>query len=416
MILAAILLPVDWEVAGLRLTPLRLVLLALTPALAIGLLTGRAGPITGTDIAVMGLAGWIVIALTVTHGMVRFGYAGITVVELLGAYLTGRVLVRSAAAYRTLLRLMAGIMVVLLPVALIEFATGRMPIPDLMRHLGDSTVRGDSAYGRLGFERVYAVFEHPIHFGLFCALGIANFAALWRGWPMRRAAAIGLAGGLTFLSLSTAPLLAAAIQAGLMLWGRLTGRAWRSLALLVVAGYVALDLLSNRTPVTILIETLTFNPMTGWVRIAVFEAGIEAVRTNPLFGIGFNDWPRPAWVTASIDNFWLLTAIRYGVAAVLLAALAFGLHFWRAARAPLSGDAAALRSAHLIGLVALCFAMTTVHLWGAMGVFAMLYLGAGAWTYALPDAAPLAAAESDMPRRIRRRYSRFAPSAPHRTG
>lgn len=410
VLFAALLLPVDWEVAGLRLTPLRIVLLALVPPFVIGLLSGRAGRVTGTDIAVVAFAGWIALALTVTHGLGRAGYAGITGVELLGGYLAGRMLIRGAEDYRRMLRMMVWTMALLLPAALIEFTTGRMVIPDLMRHLGESTTRGASAYGRLGFERVFSVFEHPIHFGLFCALGIANFAALSRG----RAAAVGLAGAMTFLSLSTAPLLAAAAQAALLLWGLITGGAWRALALLAAAAYVTVDLLSNRTPVTILIDTLTFNPVTGWVRLAVFEAGMASVRANPVFGIGFNDWPRPGWVTASVDNFWLLTAMRYGVAAALLAALAFGLHAWRAARAPLGGAAAALRTGHLIGLVALCVSMLTVHIWGAMGVFAMLYLGAGAWTYAGSGEAPEPDRDEDVIGRLPRRYTRFAPSATER--
>ena len=410
LLFAAMLLPVDWQVAGLRLTPLRLVLLALVPPLVLGLLTGRAGRLTGTDIAMFALTAWIALALTVNHGLGRAGYAGITGVEALGGYLAGRMLVRGAQDYRRLLRLMAWTMLLLLPAALIEFTTGRMVIPDLMRHLGDSTSRGASAYGRLGFERVFSVFEHPIHFGLFCALGIANFAAFCHARPLRQALTVGLAGGMAFLSLSTAPLLAAATQVGLMLWGRITGGAWRGLAILAAVTYVTVDLLSNRTPVTILIDTATFNPVTGWVRLAVFEAGMASVRANPVFGVGFNDWPRPGWVTASVDNFWLLTAMRYGVAAAGLAALAFGLHAWRAARAPLAGAAAALRAGHLIGLAALCVSMGTVHVWGAMGVFSMLYLGAGAWTHAGPEEAPSPGAEKGA-RRVPRRYTRFAHTA-----
>ena len=388
LVFVALLLPIDWEVAGLRLTPLRLLLLLTLPLLVLGFLSGRAGRVTGTDLAILAFAGWVALALTVIHGLDRAGYAGITVVEALGGYLAGRMLIQSAGDYRNMLRLMAWTMVLLLPAALIEFATGRLVIPDLMRHLGESTHRGASAYGRLGFDRVFSVFEHPIHFGLFCALGIANFAALHRARPVLQAVKVALAGAMTFLSLSTAPLLAAATQAGLMLWGKATGGAWRWLSVLAVASYLTIDLLSNRTPVTILIDTMTFNPVTGWVRLAVLDAGMASVRENPVFGVGFNDWPRPGWVTSSVDNFWLLTAMRYGLAAALFAALAFGLHALRAARAPLTGDAASLRTGHLIALAALCVTMLTVHVWGAMGVFAMFYLGAGAWIYTTPLEAP----------------------------
>ena len=68
-----------------------------------------------------------------------------------------------------------------------------------------------------------------------------------------------------------------------------------------------------------LITYLTFNSGTAYWRLHIWNFGSAEVWRNPLFGIGLNDWARPSWMwTASVDNFWLLTAMRYGIPAFLL--------------------------------------------------------------------------------------------------
>jgi len=47
------------------------------------------------------------------------------------------------------------------------------------------------------------------------------------------------------------------------------------------------------------------------------------VRAHPVFGIGYGDWARPNWIPASVDNFWLLTAMRHGVPGLGFLAAAF---------------------------------------------------------------------------------------------
>ena len=121
---------------------------------------------------------------------------------------------------------------------------------------------------------------------------------------------------------------------------------------------------------------------------------------HPLFGIGLSsDWGAPWWRPPSVDNYWLVVAMRYG-----LPALAFTVAGHRAAcgadlaRRGLTEEAASYRKGYLIALAGLFLVLGTVHIWGAVSVFIMFYLGAGAWIYAAEprrpgprDAAPRAA-------------------------
>ena len=173
-----------------------------------------------------------------------------------------------------------------------------------------------------------------------------------------------------------------AIQIGLILWGRLTGNRWWLLTILFSVTYVTLDLLSNRGPVILMIETLTLNPQTAWWRVHIWNFGTQSVMAHPFLGIGLNDWARPEWLASTVDNFWLLLAMRHGLPAALMLVLGLVWHVWQIIRARDLSDAdAQIRTAYIISFVALCFGLSTVHAWGAPSVLIMFYFGMGSYFY-----------------------------------
>ena len=377
-----LLTPIAFEVAGVRLSPNRIFLLIAIVPYAVNIISGKVGRFTAVDLFFLLHGVWIFVALIAVHGTSRIPFAAITAVELIGGYFVGRILIRDTAGYQLLFRIMMIALIVLLPFALIEAVTGKLIIPDLLRPMFQTPIRGGSAYGRMGLERVYVVFDHPILWGLFCSLTLANFIKMARGNLLKIGFGSTLSIFTTILSLSSAPLMACGLQLGMLAWGWIMRGRWKLLLIMTVVGYVVIDLLSNRTPVTILIDTMTFNPGTGYTRIAIFDAGWAAVKGSPFFGVGFNDWPRPSWVTSSVDNFWLLTAMRYGFVGVGVLILALLAHFVLLARAKITDpDALSIRIGHVIALAGISFTMVTVHIWGTMSVFVMFYIGAGAWIY-----------------------------------
>lgn len=416
-----VLMPMAFNIADLRLTPLRIVLLVLFVPFLIRIFAGKAGRVTVVDVLMLLHAFWIVLALMVVHGVAKLPFAGITMVELVGGYILGRVLVQNAEDYRRMIRFLLYAMIFLAPFAIIELLTARMIIPELVGTVFETNQRHESAYGRIGLERVYSVFEHPILYGMFCSLAIANLFYMARGTSLLRYGAAVFATFMTFMALSSAPLLAIGVQVLMAIWDRVTKGAWTTSLIIFVVCYVTIDLLSNRTPITILIETLTFNPLSGWTRILIFEHGIQNVLASPWFGIGFNDWTRPPWLTSSVDNFWLLTAMRYGFVGAGLIILAFVSHFFLLTRAKVTDpDLKRLRTGYAIALGTACFCLVTVHVWGAVSVFMMFYVGAGAFFYTHPESVSGLRDEEPDPKATRRealRYTRFPSNAERaRTG
>jgi hypothetical protein len=147
-----------------------------------------------------------------------------------------------------------------------------------------------------------------------------------------------------------------------------------------------------------IIETFAFNPRTGYGRLEILEYGGASVLKHPVFGIGLSDWERPWWRPSSVDNFWLLTAMRYGVPALVFMWIGIAIHMVQLlARRGLTDEAANYRKGYVL---------STVHIWGAVSVFVMFYLGAGAWIYASPveaAAPPGRAASSHRSRPTRQR-------------
>ncbi|WP_136637786.1 O-antigen ligase family protein [Pseudooceanicola onchidii] len=408
--LLCLFMPFLREVGGLALTPTRLFLLATMLPFLYKLVSGQIGRFTWVDGFMLLHGLWVFVALIAVHGTERIPFAGITVVELVGGYFAGRVLVRDAEDYRWFLRFIFVVLLCLAPLVLIESLTGKLIIPDFFRGIFDTPTRDRSARGRMGMERVQMVFDHPILWGLFCVTMLANFVMLLHGRGVLRWFAAIFVLWLTMTSLSSGPLLACFLSLFLLAWNWIMKGRWKLLIILSIILYVGVDMASNRTPVTILISNLTFNSLSAWTRIAQFDAGMESVRNNPLFGIGFNEMPRPSWVNASIDNFWLVSAVRYGVIAVVSVMLAFISHLWLASRLTISNlDTNRLRIGHLIAFSTHFFVLATVHVWSAVGVFIMFYMGAGAWLYTsqldidpdMPDP------EEEGPQQATSPYSRF---------
>jgi hypothetical protein len=410
--------PSYFFVAGLRLSPTRILLMATFVPLLIRLLSGAAGKLRATDVLLMLFMVWMVVTLLYHHGMERFPYAMISVVELFGGYLIGRVLVRDAADFALLFRIVFWVLLALSPFVLVELLTDRNLLQEISRKVMPTYFKGESSYGRIGLHRVMAGFEHPILYGLFCAVVFAPIMAILGARGGARYALILFLGFMTFASLSSAPLLALFIQLGLMVWAWQTGGRWWLLVGLVVSAYVVVDFLSNRTPVTILINYITFDPGTAWTRILIWDFGSAEMWRHPVFGIGMNDWTRPVWLTGSVDNFWLLNGMRHGVVGAALVVGALSCALWSVIKAAgPTGETARWRRHYVLSIIALYVSLCTVHVWGDTSAFVMLLIGAGVWFSDMPrpnSATDDRTAHHDSPVLKRRLlYSRF-PAQPQR--
>jgi hypothetical protein len=426
--LACIVIPIGFHVGPLAMTTLRLFLLVMLIPLTIQLLSGKFGRLILTDYLFFLHIGWAVVALAVNNPDRVVQQAGSVGVEFLGGYLVGRAYIRTPEAFAALCRALVVIVLCTLPFALHETITGRAIVLEFIRKLpGLTSYEINNNEPRLGLERVQLFLAHPIHYGVFCSVAFSiAFVALdgisTSVWRYTTSALIALAG---FLALSSGALLAIVLQVGLIAWAavftEVKWRWWLLVGLLTLA-YVVIDLISNRTPVQVFMSYATFSAHTAYFRGIIFEWGMVNVWANPIFGIGLNDWVRPSYMTSgTVDNFWLVIALRFGIPGFLFLALGYAYLLYRVIRRDFEGNRtlAMFRRAWVFTFLGLSFALCTVHIWASIYSFVFFVLGAGVWLISVSsDSTSFAMEPESGPMRIGDRslrtsdrltpYTRFA--------
>lgn len=417
--MATLILPVSFDAAGIRLTPLRLFLLVMFIPLTARLLSGEVGRIRAPEIFLALFCFWMVLTIVYHNGAGRLPFAVISVIEILAGYMIGRCLIRGPEDFKYLIRLHLLVLVFLLPFSVMDFVTGNELYSRLLNMIGDAEFRPGSSRPRWGFERVMNGFDHPILYGLFCSMAAANVVYIWRDQIMRALTRLGFVIFMTFMSLSAGAVISTQIQVALMIWHWLTKGQWRLLLGLFVFTCVFLEIVSNRGPVVIFIDALAFSPGTAWTRITQWEWVGRDVMQNPLFGAGLErSWQGPSWLhTRSIDSLWLVVAFRHGLVGVMFQVAAFASVIWiivRVRKSDLPEEYDRLRTGYIITLVGVCFTLVTVHVWDALATYVYVYLGAGMWILTGVGKTAETAADPAGPTPASP-YTRFAPAPPRAT-
>ena len=193
LFLLVLLLPLRFSLGGLALTPIRVLLLLAAVPLLVRWLSGAAGRVTAGDVLIGLHCLWVALALVVLHGTERIPYAGITVIEIFASYLLGRLLIRNAADYRLFFRYFLIALLLLAPFVAVEMATGKLVLSQVLDKLADThpKLQTDADQMRMGFYRAQGVLEHPILWGVFCSMGIANVFYIHRQRLFRSAVLTG---------------------------------------------------------------------------------------------------------------------------------------------------------------------------------------------------------------------------------
>lgn len=383
-------------VGPLYMTTLRIFLIIVIIPLIIRLFLGYYGKILFTDIMFLLHVSWAAIAISVNNPDQMVQQVGSVGVEFLGGYILGRAYIRTAEDFIALCKVLAIIVSLSMPFAVVEAMSGDPLLISMIRKIPGFSSHGIISYEtRLGLERVQFSFAHPIHYGLFCSVvfSLVYVALLGQLAPWRRLFASGLIALCVFLSLSSGAFFAIIIQIALIFWSfvfRKIGIRWWLLFGLFVCSYIAVDLLSNRTPIQVFMSYATFSAHTAYWRGLIFEWGIANVLGNvekgvtgsPFFGIGLNDWVRPSFMhTSSMDNFWLVMAVRYGIFGFLTVAVGYAIGLLRVAQRDFQGDGRLnrLRLAWVFTFTGLSFTLATVHIWTNLYSFVFFMFGAGVW-------------------------------------
>jgi hypothetical protein len=396
LFLLAMMFPtsVSVNLGSLRLSLFRVVLIVTFLPMLWTLLSGRSIKPNIFDALILGHGAWALLAL-INWGGIGQGIesGGIYIVEAVGAYLVGRVYIRSLADFTAFAKLFVGSVAVMvlftLPEALTSnnflyngfaAATGAPPAPFVEK--------------RMGLARAFGTFDHPILYGVFsaAAFSMAYYIVAERRLTNLRGMTTVLAVSLaTFLSASGGPYLVLVMQIFVATWERVLagvqGR-WKILLVLFLIVYLWIDLMTTRTPFHVFIQYFSFSAQSSYNRILIFVYGTAEVARHPLLGIGMGDWVRAPWMSDSMDNFWLLIAVRYGLPAfAMLVALMVGLVVAIANRPDFPDAWRNARHAWAFGLFGMAVVGGTVHLLNALFVLFMFMIGSGVWMYdTRPDA------------------------------
>ena len=406
LLIVTLVLPILFSFGPLRLSPYRLIVLITFFPLLVALLSGRAGKLMTIDYLVFFIALWSVLSIMVNHGF-AFGLesGGIFAAELLGGYLIGRVCIRDAASFQKMVKALFAVILCLMPFAAIEAFTDRTPLLQLFNAIGRSFPNYDVGV-RLGLHRSQVVFEHPILYGSFCMSCIGLIYYVWHHSFVRRMFGYGAVALATLFSVSTGALAGLLMQTFFIGWEMVLKsieQRWRFLTILAVLAYVGVDILSNRSPFHVFVDYLTFSSGSGFNRIRIFEFGSAEVARHPFFGIGYHDWERPRWMNPSVDNFWLLHCMRYGLPmGGTMMVVVFMIVRGVSKRSFTSREIWVCQAGFLTAQGGLIFAGATVHFWNALLVWYMCLLGAGMWMIthqeAVREASEDAEAPADAPR------------------
>ena len=383
-----VITPIHFSAGPLAMTLLRFFLLFMIVPLTINLFSGKYGKIIPTDWLYVVHMGWVFVALAVNNPTKVIEFSGSTGLEFIGGYVLARAYIRSREDFIKLTKLLVFTLILMLPFALFEAKTSVPIIPKFLNSLpGIKSVSSVYQDPRMGLDRVQAVFAHPIHYGLYasmvfssCYIGMQGIYSFVTRYVLSAMICFSV-----FLSLSSGALMSMVLQLGLITWAwvfQKTDKRWLYLLILFIICYIIIDLLSNRTPVRVFVTYATFSPHTAYWRLLIFEFGMNNVWANPIFGLGLNDWARPAFmVTGSMDNFWLVNAVRYGIPGFLLIAAGFGWVLWKVGFRDFDDDRILwqLRRGWMITFVGLTFTLCTVHVWATIFSFTFFFFGSGVW-------------------------------------
>lgn len=386
--LLAVVIPVQFHLGPISLNGVRLLLLILIVPLTVQLMMGKFGRILWTDILFILHIFWAAVSLGVNNPDRVIESIGSTSIEFIGGYVLGRAYIRDVETFSALVRFLGIIIIAILPIAFYEAFTGRPIVIETIRKLpGLTSFVSPDTTPRMGLSRVQAVFPHPILYGLFASVGFSLYFVGLKGivsTPVRylMSTLISLS---VFFSLSSGALLSIILQIGLITWAwalKPVKYKWLILFAIFAALYVIIDLLSNRTPVQVFMTYATFSAHNAYWRAAIFEWGMVNIWNNPVFGLGFNPWVRPRWMhTPSVDNFWLLMAMRYGIPGFAFLAMGYLIALWQIGRRNLDQDNRLLqfRQAWIFTFIGISFTLTTVHIWNVVYSFIFFLLGSGLW-------------------------------------
>jgi hypothetical protein len=281
------------------------------------------------DLPIAFACAWITLASYMTSNSIQdtLVQGGAHLMDIGLPYFVARFAIRTPRDFRSFLILVAPGVGIMGAVVFLEAILGRHIIQPLLALITGNPNRLGIEF-RMGLMRGAASFPHPILAGI----SLASFLTLYlmsgiRGWP-RTVGAIGAVGGI--FSMSSAAMLGLVAGTALLAYDflvqRISNLSWRLFLFALSILYVVVELTSSSGFFNLLVRYASLNTVSAYNRVLIWRYGTENVARSPWFGIGYDDWDRPQWMqwqnSFSVDHFWLLQAMRFGLPTSIMLILA----------------------------------------------------------------------------------------------
>ena len=248
---------------------------------------------------------------------------------------------------------------------------------DFAAKITGSAVRPQQA-PRYGLLRAEGSLEHPIMLGTACMIAIMLGMAQ-RGTA--RALIMGGAAIALLASISSGPMMATVIGLGCVAYRHITKSLklrWTYLALSVLA-LVSPIFVFKSSPLGWVLNHFTLDQDSAFYRLIIWDVAGHLVLESPIFGVGSSEnWQRPEWMPATVDSFWLRSAMTFGIpGAVMIAGCLISACAQPTDRASSRLSSAERELAMLLACILWLYIFLgfTVHFWGV--AFALIGFLAG---------------------------------------
>ena len=398
----------SFYIADFRLTLARLLLIFLTPVLVLhfglSLASGRRH-IVPADLLIASASIWMIAAPTIVFDLgYALHHAAPLAVEFCGSYVATRILLSQRGQALRFIEFLCHAIGIVALLALPDALTGTPFIHDVLAKITGYHEPYSLEY-RLGIFRSTGPIDHPILFGSICGFGLLLAIVS----PIRaRRLTISACGLGVMLSMSSAPLQAAVIGLGLVVYDWLFRRVrsrWWLLTGIMALGVAAIFAYSN-DPMGFVFSHFLFDSSSGWVRYYEWGVAGGLIRNSPWVGIAFQYAERlqempDLWYSApSIDSYWLNLSLVYGIPCATCVGLAIGSLMCSATNGPRANFTdieSILATALGIVLVIIVLLGFTVDFWGSSWMVVPLLAGARAHLAELASRRVALPAEQEEP-------------------
>lgn len=312
-----------WFFGGMRVEPYRVFLLLSALGMAKTILTHK---FTQAEYALLTYCALCSASHLYLAGVSGLQAAAILFLEVVVSYFIGLGIMGYVGTLRKVVSLIMLFFLCLVPFAIYESASGERLLHVFFANLAGTQTDHlvTENYIRFGIYRASTIFAHPILYSVIAVMYLSLLFKLYRA-PTTLLFCFAIAVAIVTTVTSAGILMCCLILTmyAIQKSTRYTPNIYKLIGFAVPSLYIFLFFASNQGPMTLLLGVISLDPWTAYTRQLQWDFATQAILQSPLLGIGMSNWPRPAWLSDSIDSYWLITALRHGLPALIALAIFF---------------------------------------------------------------------------------------------